>query len=279
MSRELSVGEALAWARARLAPSESASLDAQLLLGHAAGMTRAGVLARREAMLTADAEGRFRELVERRASGVPVAYLRGWIEWYGRVFDITEDVLVPRPETELVLERAVALAREMGARTLADIGTGSGVLAIGLALQLPAARVYGVDVSAGALSVAARNAARHEIADRVLLLQGDLVEPLPQCPDLVVANLPYLSDEMMTEIGADVRHEPDLALRGGTTGLELVERLRNGLRVRGWRVPLVLEIDPRQSPDVPALFPEHHVDITADYAGRDRVVTVLPVSR
>jgi release factor glutamine methyltransferase len=239
--------------------------------------TRVWVLAHPQSPLTREQASRYGELIERRAAGEPVAYLRGWIEWHGLTFDVTPSVLVPRPETELLLEHAVDLARLHAWRALADIGTGSGVLAIGLALALPDARVEAVDVSASALSVASHNAERHGVSDRVTFLLGNLVAPLTAAPDLIVANLPYLSDEMMHTISADVGYEPVTALHAGPTGLELVQRLRDRLHVRGWRVPLLLEIDPRQATAAVALFSaDARVDLFRDYAGHDRIVSVFP---
>lgn len=271
------VDGALHWARRQLWPSRTAALDAQVLLAHVAGASRVWVLAHPEARLSEEQVAHYRELIERRATGVPVAYVRGWIEWHGRRFEVTEDVLVPRPETELLLERAVELSRLYRWQAIADIGTGSGVLAVEMAVLLPDATVQATDVSGGALEVARRNAARHGVSDRVRFLVGDLAEPLMDEPDLIVANLPYLSDEMMREIGPDVRHEPPSALHGGPTGLELIERLLQGLRVRGWSVPLLLEIDPRQSHDIPRLFgADVYVEIFSDYAGHNRIVSAFP---
>lgn len=211
---------------------------------------------------------------------MPVAYIRGWIEWYGMTLEVTPDVLIPRPDSEVLLEEALRIGRERGARVVADIGTGSGALAIALATSLPEAQVVATDKSSAALSVARRNAARHGLEDRVELLEGDLLEPVTGCPDLLVANLPYLSDEMMNEIDADVRHEPETALRGGPTGLELYGRLLDQLSGREWAPPLVLEIDPRQAsltgPLVHRDFPRADVRLVPDLAGRSRVLVVLP---
>jgi release factor glutamine methyltransferase len=268
---------ALSWARERLAPSRTGALDAQLLLAHVTGRERVWVLAHPDAPLSRSQQGRFVDLIEQRARGVPVAYLRGWIEWHGLRFDITPDVLVPRPETELLLERAVDLAGKNAWIEVADIGTGSGALAVGLARLLPDARVQATDISAPALRVAKRNAAALGVADRITFFLGDLAERLTRKPDLIVANLPYLSDEMMRDLSADVQSEPVAALHGGATGLEPFERLDRQLRMRGWRVPLLLEIDPRLSGPVQSLFAkEAGVDIFRDYAGHDRIAAVLP---
>lgn len=270
---------AISWARQVLEPSATAALDSQLLLAHVTGTDRVWVLAHPEAPLSANQRNHYVDLVQQRAEGVPVAYLRGWIEWHGLRFDITRDVLVPRPETELLLERAVDLAGRRRWHDLADIGTGSGALAIGLARLLPDASVQATDISVAALNVAKRNAESNRVTERVEFVLGDLIEPLVKRPDLIVANLPYLSDDMMDDISPDVRHEPLSALHAGHTGLEIIERLDRQLRMRGWRVPLLLEIDPRLSGDARSLFREDaDVEIFRDYAGHERIVAVQPHS-
>lgn len=271
------VEDALRWGRSQLEPSRTSALDAQLLLAEVLARSRVWVLSHPDVPLASDEYDRFRALIRRRAAGEPVGYLRGWVEWHGLQLDVTPDVLIPRPETELLLEEAARLAAERGWNALADIGAGSGALAIGLAALLPPARIWATDISAAALAVARRNAERSGVQDRVVLLQGDLIEPLELKPELLVGNLPYLSDEMMEALDADVRHEPVSALHGGSDGLVLVRRLRDALHMRGWRVPLLLEIDPRQSAAARLLFREDgQVEILRDYAGHDRIVRVLP---
>lgn len=275
---DLSIGAALRFGRDRLRPSPSAYLDAQLLLAHVLGVTRSHVLAHDANALSADEIERYAGLIERRSRHVPVAYLRGYVEWYGAEYAVTPDVLIPRSETELLLERAVSIARDQGARVVVDVGTGSGVIASQLALCLPEAAVYGTDVSTRALDVAAENLRYRGVNDRVILLHGNLLEPLTAIPDLVVANLPYLSLEMMDALDPDVRHEPILALEGGETGLDLYRELLVQMEARRCRCPLVLEIDPRQSTLMRALVaevaPQRNVEVMPDYAGRDRVVVV-----
>jgi release factor glutamine methyltransferase len=270
----------LAAAREALRPSRTASLDAQVLLAEVLLRSRSWLLAHDLNMLTERQVATFRRLIARRAQGEPVAYLRGHVEWAARDFVVTPDVLIPRPETELLAERAAVIARERRVETLADIGTGSGAIATYLAQELPAARIYAVDVSAAALRVAARNLARHGVAPRVALLRGNLLEPLPAMPGLIAANLPYLSGEMMHVLDRDVRYEPAGALQGGQTGLELYAEMFEQMRARGWLTPLVLEIDPRQSSAMRYLltqnFPFARLGIMRDYAGHDRIVVLEP---
>ena len=191
---------------------------------------------------------------------------------------VTPGVLVPRPETELLVEEAVAVSRERKAQYVVDVGTGCGAIAIQLARSLPYAKVTGIDVSREALKVARYNAESTCTSDRTEWLEGDLLGPVTSEPDLVVANLPYLSESMMSDIGPDVRHEPPLALYGGTTGLELYRALFEQRRGRGWSMPILVEIDARQSVHLSTMlrevFAETDVRVRQDYAGLDRIVVV-----
>lgn len=275
---ERTVGDALRFGRDLLHPSPSAALDAQLLLGQVLRASRAHVLAHDVDALSRDQFDRYAALIERRRRAEPLAYLRGWVEWYGTEYVITPEVLIPRPETELLLERVLAVARARDARTFVDVGTGSGAIASQLAIRLPDAEVLGIDVSQGALQVASVNVRALGVADRVTLLQGNLLDPVPAAPDLIVANLPYLSRDMMASLDPDVRHEPVAALYGGPSGLELYAALFGQVRDRGWQCPILVEIDPRQTGGIRALveavFPGESVVIEPDYAGHDRVVAI-----
>ena len=274
-----SVARALAWASSALAGSSpSARLDAELLLAHTLGWSRARVLAEGRVELDPAQQARFAALVARRAALEPVAYLVGQREFYGLVFEVTPAVLVPRPETELLVERALDQARSLPPDAqIADIGAGSGAIAVALAVHLPQARISAVDLSPEALAVAGRNAARHGVAGRVRLLQGDLLAPLDAPVDLLVSNPPYT---VLAEIDEGVRrHEPHLALDGGLDGLGLYRRLLAAapplLRPGG---VVLLEIGATQAEAVSALarmhFPHARVTVEQDLAGRDRVVTI-----
>lgn len=278
--RDMSVGDALRVGRERLYPSRTAGLDADLLLGHVLSRRREWLLAHDDASIAPAELQAYLHLLERRALGEPIAYLRGWIEWYGRRFAVSEDVLVPRPETEILLQQAVRLAQVADARVAADVGTGSSVLAVGLAINLPNLRVTAVEKEAAALAVAAQNIAAHELGHRVTLLEGNLLEPVTERPDLVVANLPYLSDEMMAELDRDVRHEPAAALHAGGLGIEVYAALTEQMALRGWRLPLAIEVDPRQVEWCLDMLARRlgpgRVEIIPDLAGHDRVVTFSP---
>lgn len=268
----------LRWARERLSPSPMASLDSHLLLGHAIGRERSWLMAHADEPIAVAAASHYAHLIARRETGVPVAYLRGHCEWFGMTLRITPHVLVPRPETELLVEEALTIARRRQAKNVVDVGTGSGAIAIQLARSLSSAGITGIDVSGEALQVALHNAESMRTSDRISWLQGNLLEPITSEPDLVVANLPYLSASMMSEIGPDVRHEPALALFGGPTGLELYRELFEQRQARAWSMPVVLEIDARQATELSTMlrnvFSETNVRVSQDYAGHDRIAVV-----
>ena len=218
---------ALQEAAACLTPrSPSPRLDAEALLAHVLQRSRAWLIAESQQPLTSEQQASFAALIERRAALEPVAYLIQRKEFYGLDFYVDRRVLVPRPETELLIELALQWAGSAHPQPLsiADIGTGSGCLAVTLALQLPHARVFAVDLSADALAVAAINVERHAVGGRVTLLQGDGCTPLPQPVSLIVANPPYT---VLAEVDENVRRwEPHLALDGGAErGFAAVERL------------------------------------------------------
>ncbi len=270
----------LAWGTTRLAGSPSAALDAQLLLGCVLGRDRSWVLAHDDYRAASTESAAFRLLIERRWCGEPVAYIRGVVEWYGMALEVTPDVLIPRPETELMVEQAVRMAHNYSALRIADIGTGCGAIAIALARALPHCRIVATDRTASILGVAACNAERMAVDERISLRCGDLLSPVLARPDLLVANLPYLSATMMASLPRDVRHEPMGALYGGESGWELYERLVDQLCERAWKIPFIFEIDPRQAEhlrsSVRARLPVGRLDVLQDYAGHDRFVVYEP---
>ncbi|GAC1520432.1 MAG: peptide chain release factor N(5)-glutamine methyltransferase [Chloroflexota bacterium] len=275
-----SVDAALAWGRSALGHLPASALDTRLLLEHVTGLSTSAQVAHGDRELSASEWRAFEQLLRRRMTGEPVAYLRGHIEWYGRDFLIDSTVLVPRPETEHVLAAAIDARDRLDARMVVDVGTGSGVIATQMALAAPGAQIVATDISADALRVARLNVSRAGVADRVMLVQGHLLEPVPTRPDLVVANLPYLSRAMMEDLAPDVRLEPRHALFGGETGLELYGDLLDQLDNRGWDVPVIAEIDPRQEQAALSLFrsalPTMTTSILPDYAGHARVVVAVP---
>lgn len=209
---------------------DSPRLDAELLLGHVLGRPRGWLWSHPEAEVPADTAAQFAALLHRRAAREPLAYLLGEWEFYGRTFTVTPAVLVPRPETEMLAEAVLRWAEARQAGRIADIGTGSGIIAVTLAAEMPALQVLAIDLSLDALAVAQANAARHGVGERITFLAGDLLDPIHQANaaplDALVANLPYIADEALATLMPEVRdYEPALALRGGADGLALIRRL------------------------------------------------------
>jgi release factor glutamine methyltransferase len=204
--------------------SDSSRLDAELLLAHALKLRRLDLYLKFDQRLGEPELTAYRALVASRAKGEPVAYLIGHKEFMGLDFEVTADVLVPNPDTEVLVQRAVAIARETEGRLrVADVGTGSGCIAIAIAHYAANTDVWASDISAEALGVAARNLARHDAGDRVHLAAGDLMEPLSGKFDLVCANLPYVSAE--TRLPVEVTAQPSRALYADAGGTALIARL------------------------------------------------------
>lgn len=271
--------EATQIAKKRIVASSSPALDAHMLLCAALGVERAYLLAHPEQPLTAEQWARFDALVARRQAGEPIAYIIGRRAFYDRDFIVTPDVLVPRPETEHLLEEALDYAQGRGALVAVDVGTGSGALAVCFAAHRPAARVIATDISAASLAVARQNAAQYQI--QLEFLEGDLLEPLIARgikADLIMANLPYIHPDALPELDVSL-YEPRIALDGGGDGLALVRRLLTqtpAVLLAGGL--LLLEIGADQG--VAALaavrerLPTADVRLLKDYAGHDRVVRV-----
>ena len=206
--------------------SESPRLDAEVLLAHALQARRLDLYLQFDRELKEDELNACRGLVARRAHGEPVAYLVGHKEFMALDFEVTAAVLVPNPDTEVLVQLAVSFARDAGrSLRVADIGTGSGCIAVAVAHYSPDVEVWAGDVSAEALEVAARNVARHSLGGRVHLARGDLMEPLPGTFDLLCANLPYLAAAASAGLPAEVQAQPGVALYSGRGGTELVTRL------------------------------------------------------
>ncbi|MBC7252197.1 MAG: peptide chain release factor N(5)-glutamine methyltransferase, partial [Anaerolineae bacterium] len=212
----------------RTAGGDSPRLEAELLLAHVLSVERAYILAHPEHNLSPAESARYRQLIHRRAQHEPLAYLLGHQEFYGLDFYVSPAVLIPRPETELLVEEALAAARTSSSRPwcVADVGTGSGAIAVSLAVHVPHARVYATDASAEALAVAEENCRRHGVSERVILLQGHLLSPLPEAVDCIVANLPYVSHAEWDSLPAEIAvYEPRAALDGGPDGLKYIGEL------------------------------------------------------
>jgi len=282
----------------------SFTLAAELLLLHVAARDRTWLYAHPEEILSAEITTQYFALIQRRANGEPTQHLTGKQEFWGLEFEVTPDVLIPRPETEHLIEVALdrLALRELRAGrsprltgdgiTLVDVGTGSGCIAIALAKELPDATVYATDISAAALNVARRNASRLGISERIQCLESDLLEgfsPLatrhsPLSFDLIVCNPPYVGRRTAETLAPEVReHEPEIALYGGEEGYEfyaeLIAQSHQYLKPGGL---LVLELGYNSLPAVqPLLDPSHwtNIGVTNDLAGIPRVLAAerLPV--
>lgn len=260
---------------------ESARLDAELLLGRVLSFDRLKLILEAHRELTAHELSGFRELIRRRRQHEPIAYILGEREFYGHMFRVDRRVLIPRPDTETLVEVALARTREayMYGRAL-DLCTGSGCVAISLAKARPTWRVLGTDVSGDALAVARKNAERLSVSFNVGWLLGDLFQALDNNAkfDLIVSNPPYIPVEEVKELAPDiVNYEPHLALKGGGNGTEILERLIHEapahLNAGG---TLAVEIAWNQAPQVSDLFEAAkftNVRVNKDYGGRDRVVS------
>jgi release factor glutamine methyltransferase len=218
------IRQAVADAAQRL-HGENAARDAELLLMHVLGVNRASVLANPNRELTNEEATRFDALIVERATGKPIQYITGVQEFFGLEFTVTPDVLIPRPETEHLVEAVMARLSKERVVKIADIGTGSGAIAVALADALPLARVMALDISVGALQVGARNAKAHGVDSRVQFIESDLLSACAgESFDGIVSNPPYIADSEVLE--KQVREfEPALALFAGGTGYEIYERL------------------------------------------------------
>lgn len=224
--------------------STSPRLDAEILLAHALGVRRLDLYLQFDRPLSDGDLAPYRELIARRGKGEPVAYLTGHREFMKLDLEVTPAVLVPNPDTEVLVQRAVSVARERGGRVrVADVGTGSGCIAVAIGHYVPQATIFATDDDAAALAVAERNVRAHGLADRVTLLQGDLVDPLPGALDLVCANLPYVADG--TALPAEVTAQPAHALFAREGGAALIRRLLGAAPARLVAGGVLLaEIDP-----------------------------------
>lgn len=225
------VGRLLSWTADYLKKqgSDSARLDAEVLLAHSLGCERIQLYTRFDEQPADEPRAVFRNLVRQRAEGMPVAYLVGYREFFSLPFCVTRDVLIPRPETEHLVVAAIDLAKLVnGSPVACDVGTGSGAIAVCLAHQVANCRVTAVDISPAAIAVARENAVANEVADRIEFLEGDLLSALPAEPtfDLILSNPPYVADGEVDRMAPETRRfEPRQALFAGPKGTEVIERL------------------------------------------------------
>jgi release factor glutamine methyltransferase len=252
-------------------------LETAVLLAGVLGCDRVDLYREPERLLAAGELNRFRQQVAARRAGQPVAYLTGRKEFMGLEFMVTPGVLIPRPETELLVEEGLRLMGHTSEPLVVDVGTGSGAIAVSLARWAPTARLLATDISAAALSLARENASRHRVT--IEFLQGDLLKPVPVAlagkADLVLANLPYILTSELDNLPREVRTEPRLALDGGADGLNLYRELvPQALRLLRSGGHLLLEIGSGQGRAALALVgaPAWESEILLDLAGRERVI-------
>lgn len=280
------IGKLLEWTTGYLKQQgvDNPRLDAEVLLAHARGCQRIQLYTSFDEEPSENARAAFRALVKRRAEGQPVAYLVGRREFYSLSFRVTPDVLIPRPESELLVVRLLDLAAKQAPAEgesfrVADVGTGSGVLAVCTARHLPGCRVLALDISPAALAVARQNAADHGVAERIDFLESDLFAAVgaDRKFDFIVGNPPYIGAGEMAGLPRDVRdYEPRLALEGGPRGVEVIERLvpqaADRLHPGGW---LLIEIGMQQAERVePIIQAETRLEwhgTVRDLAKRPRV--------
>ena len=259
-----------------------ARLEAEVMVMNVLRMPRQAIFAEQEREVSEQQQVALDELLKRRYTREPLAYILGQREFYGINVVLTPAVLIPRPESEGLVEHALFMAMmgmESTDLTIADVGTGSGAIAINLAIHLPMGRIFAVDVADSVLDVASYNIRAHGVGDRVSLGIGDLLDAVPEPLDLIVANLPYIPTDRISTLQPEVQKEPVLALDGGADGLDLIRRLlaqaENKLKSHGI---ILLEMDPDQVPVVAELalqhFPKGSTDVEEDLAGMNRILVI-----
>ncbi len=284
------VGKLLSWTldHFRTNGMDEPRLAAELLLASALGCRKIELYTRYEAVPSTEERSAFRHLVRAAAGGAPIAHLVGCKEFYSLEFEVTGDVLIPRPETELLVERALLQCGAWAFERfdILDVGTGSGCIAVSVAARQPAARVVASDCSAAALEIAKRNARRHGVSDSVRLVRADMLDlPADSVPeqgfDLVLSNPPYISEDDPSGLAEDVKKfEPSVALYGGPDGLTAFRRIAEGagriLKPSGF---IFVEIGCGQAPPVESVFSEHGMVLRhrfADLTGKTRVLQFGP---
>lgn len=283
----MNISESIRWGQKALSAAGvcEAVGEAEYLLMHVIGCKRHTLFIEASRMLSEDQEAVFKGFIERRAKREPSQYITGETEFYGFTFKVTKDTLIPRPETELLVDSALQCALHLAGKrplTIIDLCTGSGCIAVTMALKLPDSVVYATDISKAALKVAAENASLNGVADRMIFLEGDLFAALDGTParmaDIIISNPPYISQAELESLDPEViGHEPKSALYGGTDGLAFYRRIITQAPERlsegGF---LLLEMGFGQSEDIRELMEkeQRYTDITVlkDYSGIERII-------
>lgn len=277
------ISRILSWTKQYFTEKGVASprLDAEVLLSHVLKTDRIHLYVHFDQPLQTEELEQFRQAVKERALRQPVAYIIGTKEFMGLDFTVSSDVLIPRPDTEILVETAQKLLSSVSQPRLADVGTGSGAIIVSLLHLLPEAQGVAVDISAKALAVACQNAKRHAVSERVEFLEGNMTEPLAGTFDAILSNPPYIPDEVIATLEPEVRQEPLSALEGGKDGLDFYRHLLNKsaayLKENGF---LAIEIGHGQVKDIQQLAlasPLAVQSIHKDYAGIERVVVLKKI--
>lgn len=260
--------------------TESPSITSLVLLQHALNQPKSWILAHNEYKLTSKQTNTLLSSLDKYLQGVPLPYILGHWDFFGRTFTLTPDVLIPRPETELLVERAIDHAHHIPAPLIADVGTGSGAIAVSLAAELTAASILAVDISRKALDVARRNASQNQQTS-IRFVQSDLLAPFHTKFDLICANLPYIPSKTLESLPV-IQWEPRLALDGGESGLDLIHRLLTQAHSQLSPTGIILletEASLGQATLEAAadIFPTAHCHLIKDLAGHDRIVEVQQV--
>jgi release factor glutamine methyltransferase len=282
-TEEWTVRRVLEWTIGHLKKhgSDTARLDAEVLLAHARGCSRIQLYTAYDDILPDAARQKMRDLVKRRVNAEPVAYLVGTKEFYSLTFEVNRDVLIPRPDTELLVMETLRLVKEIPAPAILELGVGSGCISTAIAVNSKTARVVGVEIFAPTMAVAQRNLERHKVTDRVELRCGDLFSPLKKGEmfDVLVTNPPYIPSAEIETLASNVKnHEPHRALDGGADGLGIIRRIAaeapTFVKPGGW---VLIEFSPEQSDTVLALFqlpgsPFEQAAIVSDLAPLPRML-------
>ena len=259
-----------------------ARLEAEVMLTATVQMPRHRIYAYQEQELTSQQIEALAKLVERRLKREPLAYILGYKEFYGVNLAVGPGVMIPRPETEMLVEQAMFMAlmhMDDGELVIAEAGAGSAGISINMAIHLPMARIHATELYPDALKVARYNIEMHKVGDRVTLYQGDLLEPVPESADMIVANLPYIASDQVSQLQPEIQWEPKDALDGGAEGLDTIIRLlhqaQKKLKDNG---VILLEIDPQQVTPLETLaqelFPTANISTEQDLAHLDRMLVV-----
>ncbi|HSH05424.1 MAG TPA: peptide chain release factor N(5)-glutamine methyltransferase [Anaerolineae bacterium] len=284
----MNIRQALHQASQSLTQSPSPTLDARLLLQHLLGVNHAHLIAHDTDPLPPHIEQQYQHLLSQAQQQIPIPYLIGHAPFYGRDFHVSPAVLIPRPETEELITLTARWLKQyphLHQPHIVDVGTGSGCIPVTLAAEFPHLHLTAIDISPDALALAQRNAARHQCTHRITFHHGDLLTPLTQPADLIIANLPYVTDQEWTQLDDGVKlYEPALALKGGHDGLDLIRRLLTQapkhLTSHG---SIFLEIGWQQGQNALKLAqthfpPPYQTQLLTDFATNDRFITITPAT-